>query len=115
MWMGVIIAILISVTWFIMKLKPQQATQESIRFDLLEIKSIVETGCSSIYYSKDYNPRTEVGFFKFNKTNACINSSDFSDCVLLPCNNSNEGNLDLAKLTSIRIAMEKNLTIIRSG
>lgn len=111
MWIGVVIAVLLSVTWFIMKLRPHQSVEDAIRFDLSEIKSIVSRACVSKYFVKDYNPRIENGFLIANQTHACINSSLFFDCTSLSCNNSNNAIVDLASITYIKISNDKNLII----
>ena len=111
MWIGVVIAVIISLSWFLTKLKPDQVAQETIRFDLSEIKQIVERACTSISFFKDYNPRTEEGYFFANQTNACINSSIFFDCITLTCNNSNTAVIDLSNITYIKIAMDENMSI----
>jgi hypothetical protein len=111
MWLSVLLALGIIVVWFMGHLKPVQTAQETMRFDLLEIKKAVERGCSSIYFTKEYNPRTEEGFLAVNQSLLCINASSFFDCVSLPCNVSNYIKIDLANLTFVKVAMDGNLTI----
>ena len=111
MWLGVVITILIGVSWYITKLKPEQLAQETLQFDLTEMKKIVSRACTSISFSNDYNPRTEAGFVSVNGNVICINSSEFFDCTVLSCNTSNNNLINLADITFVRIEKYDNLTI----
>jgi hypothetical protein len=61
MWIGVILAILIIVAWFLLHLRPAQQEMKGVQYDLESIRASMQKGCGSIQYIKVYNPRTEKG------------------------------------------------------
>ena len=107
MWLGVLTAVIISVTWAIPKIQPYHYELEKINSDIEAIQSRINAACSSIYYRAKYNPYQEEGNLIINNTQVCINNS-VSLCRVSLCDTESSLNLDLKNMTYIVI--EKNET-----
>jgi len=107
-WIGLLIAILICVTFVGARLKPGQVIVEVIHQDLTKVQTNINNACNSYYYKAKFNPMMEEGTLTVADNQVCINST-YYECKEFICDNDFNITLDLSNITYLVI--EKNETV----
>ena len=107
-WIGLLIAILICVTFVGARLKPGQLVVEVIHQDLTKVQTNINNACNSYYYRAKFNPMMEEGILTVADNHVCINST-YYECKEFICDKDFNITLDLSNITYLVI--EKNETV----
>jgi hypothetical protein len=110
MWIGVILAVFISILWVVKNVTPRHMDLETVNADLSDIKGHINTACISSYYKAEFNPRTFMGFLIINDTQICIDNH-FDKCRFLMCETGLNQTIRLDNITHIIIEKDENFTI----
>ena len=105
MWIGIIIAVFISVLWVMKNINPRHLDLETVNSDLEDLQGHFNSACSSAYYKAKFNPKTINGKLIINDSSICIENS-FNKCRLAMCNIGENIVVQLQNITYIVI--EKN-------
>jgi len=107
-WVGLLIAVLICVSFVAAQVKPGQLIVEVIHQDLAKVQSNINNACNSYYYRAKFNPMIEDGTLTVQGDQVCINST-YYECKQFLCENDFNITLDLSNITYLVI--EKNETV----
>ncbi|MBD3304345.1 hypothetical protein GF343_04310 [Candidatus Woesearchaeota archaeon] len=107
-WIGLLIAVLICVSFVAAQVKPGQLIVEVIHQDLTKVQTNINNACNSYYYRAKFNPMIEEGTLAVVDNQVCINSTYF-ECKKFICEDDFNISLDLSNITYLVI--EKNETV----
>lgn len=107
-WIGLLLAVLICVSFVAAQVKPGQLIVEVIHQDLTKVQSNINNACNSYYYRAKFNPMIEEGTLTVIDNQVCINSTYF-ECKEFICDKDFNVSLDLSNITYLVI--EKNETV----
>ena len=107
-WIGLLISILICVSFVAAQVKPGQLIVEVIHQDLTKVQSNINNACNSYYYRAKFNPMIEDGTLTVQGDQVCINST-YYECKQFLCETDFNITLDLSNITYLVI--EKNETV----
>ncbi|MBW2973650.1 hypothetical protein KY346_04610 [Candidatus Woesearchaeota archaeon] len=107
-WVGLLVAVLICVTFVAGQVKPGQLIVEVIHQDLTKVQTNINNACNSYYYKTKFNPMIEEGILTIKDGEACINST-YHECREFFCEEDFNITLDLSNITYLVI--EKNETV----
>ncbi|MBW3002426.1 hypothetical protein KY338_04690 [Candidatus Woesearchaeota archaeon] len=107
-WIGLLLAVLICVSFVAAQVKPGQLIVEVIHQDLTKVQTNINNACNSYYYRAKFNPMIEQGILTVMDNQVCINSTYF-ECKEFICEDDFNISLDLSNITYLVI--EKNETV----
>lgn len=107
-WIGLLLAVLICVSFVGARLKPGQLIVEVIHQDLTKVQTNINNACNSYYYKAKFNPMIEDGTLTVSGNQVCINST-YYECKEFICDKEFNITLDLSNITYLVI--EKNETV----
>jgi hypothetical protein len=107
-WIGLLLAVLICVSFVAAQVKPGQLIVEVIHQDLTKVQTNINNACNSYYYRVKFNPMIEQGILTVMDNQVCINSTYF-ECKEFICEDDFNISLDLSNITYLVI--EKNETV----
>lgn len=112
LWIGVIIAVIIIISWFTLRIFPIQQDSENARADLLMIKDAITTACQSKTYTKQYNPLTSKGILEVNATTICLKTLTRSECKEIACTLNTEKTFEMSTVLYLAIIKDDRGIII---
>lgn len=114
-WIAIAIAVLLSVLWYANNFEMTKITLEQVENDLSNIRTMIDDACLLTYYTAEYNPVTETGSLKINRSQICIESNDVGRCKALVCDleeYETEIVIDLGEITFISVTKEEGVMVI---
>ena len=109
-WVGLLIAVLICVTFVAGHVKPGQLIVEVIHQDLAKIQANINNACNSYYYRVKFNPVMEEGILTVQNNEVCINST-YYECKQFLCDKDFNVTLDLSNITYLVIEKDETLEL----
>jgi hypothetical protein len=109
-WIGLLVAVLICVTFVAGHVKPGQLIVEVIHQDLTKVQTNINNACNSYYYKAKFNPLMEEGVLTVQNNEVCINST-YYECKQFLCDKDFNVTLDLSNITYLLIEKDETLEL----
>jgi hypothetical protein len=116
MWIAIVTIVVMVSTWYISNLRPLKGQAETAEFDMEQIRKAMNNACHSDNYSKNYNPRTEVGKINLTDGEVCIKSGDVYLCENFYCSTDtieDNENISLEDITYMKFRKENTTIMIK--
>lgn len=101
-WIGLIVAVIIVVSFFLFKINPSHIDFELQNIDLEAIQSRLNLACNSYFFESNYNPVTEKGMLIIYNDKICINDT-IQTCRMSLCDTDVNHNFNLSEIIEIKI------------
>lgn len=106
-WLGVIVAVLIVVVWYVTSVSPQSQGVQIVSNDLTNLQELLNDMCNSATYSSTYNPFLEDGNLLVSGYDICMSSKEIKKCRKLACDTQIQAYIDLRKVVELKITKEQ--------
>ena len=109
MWLGILLTVIISVSWLVTKISPRQLQLEKTSIDLESVQGKINAACNSDYYMSKYNPLLSDGVLILNNSDVCV-SGAISLCRSTLCRTNISSEISLSKIHNIIIKKNETFT-----